>query len=911
MQQESLTIIRVIEDHHVLEPGGTLSIPFSPDEGPGVITVNSSVAPDDVILGGSPNRLIVGAQAIIDARLDPGPLSMAARASIARDAVAVSQAIGPVTTLAAQPDFGLQDVVGGGVIGGIDPVDNLRLNVIRPPKGLGQNTTVLSHEVSNRGARSFTVDDIPALAEGFAPSPWIARFTNISNRPLQVFGRILFRERRTVEVHTLPIALLRRLLRQTLDGLGLSIQLRGSEVSIDFDHHVKALTGLQKITEDIGFNVFGDVNLSTLEIDIGQGMASDGVGPFPQLSLTVGFEENGPEISLDLGTDIDINLSDLKFHFTILMRTRQPRNLDPQGLKGDHPLVPFLAAEIDFDTDIRFSSRTLGVAREFANGVIDVINGFGGAILNRDRLIGRIPTLAQVIRNVGQKIADDFAFEFSQYLQVGLNRLADREKEFHGVRVNGDDWDILTGPVFSVQDELPVNAPPVLPLANPEPIDGPQSNESLENLNRIDHFVVLMMENRSYDHTLGWRTHPDHGNDPNYNGLTGVEINRIAGLDDASPRPMQTTKFFPSPPHGFEEVMNQIDDGRMTGFGTSFKGALERKGVVGDARSIMNFNTQGMLPVYDFLSDNYAISNNWFAGHPGPTWPNRFCTLSGLTPILRNEDLPHDDLGYIETPTLFDLLDEQNINWRCYESDVAFLRMFKKHRLDSGRIRPFERFENEALAGLPPVTIIEPSFVDIPGGGVANDDHPGGADMINGQRLIAQIYNVLIRTPGWRNTLFVITYDEHGGFFDHVPPPGSAMADQTLGLVQKVHSAGPNMLGVRVPAFFVSPRSPAGMISSRIYDHASIAKTIIARFLPGNEHNLSRRVETAAHMGEVVPLAQPRTDEFAIAVPAEVGPAGHEDIEAFSFHDDMSSLGNPMRQDLATLQTMLPKLRPE
>lgn len=913
MPTETVTIIRVEEDHHVLEPGGTLSIKFNPDVGPAVIKAHSSRAPDDLILGGSPTRLIAGAQEILVAARDTTPLDAFEAFVFARR----GHFVGPdlvagvdVVEFAIAPDQHVGELGGGDHIA--PQINTIRMEIIRPGEGLGAPETVLSAEVPSQTARIHEIGQLPAVMVGFARSSWTARFTNIANVPMQIFGQILYRERRKVKITTLPENLMSRLLRQAVAGLGLNVKLEGDTVSVDFNESIKELAGMQKITKDIGFDVFGEVKMSTIAVELSQGLDSRGAGPWPALKLKVAFEELGPELSIDIGTDIDINISNLSFEFEMILRQLKP-DVDPPGARGDHPLIPYIFAEINFTSDIRFSSSAFGIARAAANDFVSAINAIAGAITNSDKdLIGsRVPTLSQIITDAGQAVADDLSFELSQYVQIALNRIADREHLFHGVRLSGTDWQVLTGPIFEGVDPMPLNAPAVIPLANPEPIDGPQAPEELEALNRINHFVVLMMENRSYDHVLGWHSHPDHGNNPEFEGLTGNEVNQIDGLNDAIPVPMQTTKFFPSPPHGFEPVLEQIDNGQMTGFGNTFEQALDNKGLAGDARSIMNFNTQGMLRTYDRFVGDYTLAKHWFAAHPGPTWPNRFCTLCGQTPILRNGDLPHDDLGYLPTPTLFDLLDENDVNWRCYEHDIAFLRMMDKYRIDSGRIRPFEQFEDEALAGLPEVTIIEPNFVDVPSGGVSNDDHPGGADMANGQRLIAQIYNVLIRTPGWANTMFIVTYDEHGGFFDHVPPPGSAVAAaQGFGNVHKVHPDGPNMLGPRVPAFIVSPRADPGRILSRVYDHTSIAKSIIARFLPGNEHKLSRRVETAAHLGGAVPRAIARTDAVPLPIPAEVAPAEREDIEALSFHADMSSLGNPMNDNIETLRAMKPKFRP-
>jgi phospholipase C len=174
---------------------------------------------------------------------------------------------------------------------------------------------------------------------------------------------------------------------------------------------------------------------------------------------------------------------------------------------------------------------------------------------------------------------------------------------------------------------------------------------------------------------------------------------------------------------------------------------------------------------------------------------------------------------------------------------------------------------------LPPVVFIDPDFVQIPPQRVANDDHPP-ADVGRGQALIAEIYQALVDQPGDRfaNTLFVITYDEHGGFYDHVPPPGASsdlggVAWDRSGFVPLPGAAGPfvpvhpdaSTYGPRVPTIVISPQVDAGGTTDVLFDHTSIGRTILLRFLGHDDPSLGGRMSVANHLGHVL-RSEIRTD---------------------------------------------------
>jgi phospholipase C len=216
-----------------------------------------------------------------------------------------------------------------------------------------------------------------------------------------------------------------------------------------------------------------------------------------------------------------------------------------------------------------------------------------------------------------------------------------------------------------------------------------------------------------------------------------------------------------------------------------------------------------------------------------------------------------------------------------FEQDVAFLRLFDRYRLNDQSVLPFSDadhaggygedevfFSRLARGNLPAVTFIDPNYVDIPPDRTANDDHPP-ADVKNGQELVRRIYNALIQSPTWEKTLFVITYDEHGGFFDHVPPPGTSAWQGEPMTVPKVHPDGPSYYGARVPALVISPWVPrSNAANSTVFDHTSLIKTILVRFGDGTiPDQFGERVRQANHLGALLTNSEPRRDIRTIGAP--------------------------------------------
>jgi hypothetical protein len=327
-------------------------------------------------------------------------------------------------------------------------------------------------------------------------------------------------------------------------------------------------------------------------------------------------------------------------------------------------------------------------------------------------------------------------------------------------------------------------------------------------LANIDHIVVLMKENRSFDHMLGYLSLPvDAGGQgrADIDGLKGGEWNPLDGRVCLSfPFEPEDTIFSPNPPQDPQRTIRQINNGQMNGFAEAY--ADEEGPYV--APRIMGYHTGRTVPVFDALSRDFAICNRWFASHPGPTFPNRYYELSGRMNIspygdwVTDDSIPWRDLDYGSPflpafiDTIFDHLPE-TVTWRYFEHGYCMLRLCADHMFDNQNIVEFDDpkqgFVALAKSGqLPNISFVDPHFIDFPPGGQC-DEPP--SDVKEGQDFVRQVVEAIVASPQWEKTLLIITYDEHGGFYDHVRPPQAV----------PVTADTPATYGLRVPTFIVTP----------------------------------------------------------------------------------------------------------
>ena len=335
----------------------------------------------------------------------------------------------------------------------------------------------------------------------------------------------------------------------------------------------------------------------------------------------------------------------------------------------------------------------------------------------------------------------------------------------------------------------------------PDAGGGPDAGGPDAAVQGITTYVVVMMENRAYDHYLGARGLLE--------GLPGDGLTADMANPDVDdtivPIYRETDYCVADPPHGWDPSRNQFDAGANDGFLRAYRAAHEGKKLL---PYVMGYFGREDIPLSWALADKYASSDRWFSSVLGPTFPNRFYLHSGQSGGRMDNSFMAADW-----PSFPRQLSDAGIPWTYYYSDLPFLALFADlSDLASTHYKTFPGdFMDDAAAGrLPPVTIIDAIFV----GPFGNDDHPP-RHPIRGQAYLASIYAALAASPQWNNTMLIHTYDEHGGFFDHVAPPLAVddRADQ-----------GFDQLGFRVPMLAAGPYVKQGYLSSVVRDHTSVIK---------------------------------------------------------------------------------------
>ena len=405
----------------------------------------------------------------------------------------------------------------------------------------------------------------------------------------------------------------------------------------------------------------------------------------------------------------------------------------------------------------------------------------------------------------------------------------------------------------------------------------------MPGLDRIENIVVLMQENRSFDHFLGY-LYPGNVT-PNGQPFEGVAGNPTSIGVDGKPVPVfpitpatPNAYFMPGadPGEGYAATNWQLfgpqasqnppvpPDANNSGYITNFASTLQwesRKptwmplpGTV--PNDIMGVYTPEALPVLSGLAKGYAVSDMWFASLPTQTIPNRAFLHAGTS-----QGRMDDRVKNFTCPTIFGAMSKVKgtpVSWKIYGYDampLTRLTFSDTAAAPAGNFGLFKDFQADAAAGkLPQYTFLEPSW-----GSTGNSQHPN-YNVALGEKLLMDVYQTLRQSPQWHKTLFIITFDEHGGIFDHVAPPtGATPPDSTAG----EFGFDFKRFGVRIPTVFVSPliepgivfRAPAG---GPPFDHTSMLKMLENRF---GIAPLTARDAAAPDISDVVTLTTPRTDD--------------------------------------------------
>ncbi|MHB1855241.1 MAG: alkaline phosphatase family protein [Acidimicrobiales bacterium] len=375
----------------------------------------------------------------------------------------------------------------------------------------------------------------------------------------------------------------------------------------------------------------------------------------------------------------------------------------------------------------------------------------------------------------------------------------------------------------------------------------------------IDHIVVVTMENRSFDHFLGWL--------PNADGLQSPRrrFRTASGQLIGNYHLTETMGCgHPDPDHSYEGGRYQLDGGRLDNFARGNNDAFA-----------VGYYTAADRPFMSQLALNYTTCDRYFCGIMAETYPNRFYTHAGQTDRL------HNTTTVSTLPTIWDQLNHAGgPTGRYYFSDIPFLALWGTKYVSIAS--SYEEFLADAAAGtLPNVSYLDPRFED-EGSGTSGDDHPH-ADIRAGDAFLAQAFHAVSTGPNWDRTVFIVTYDEWGGFYDHVIPPRVTATSP----VDKDLVDGRALLGYRVPCIVASPWTKGDPHSPRVnhglYDHTSILKLITSTFglKPLTARDASRSPKDPANLAAL--LARGSGDASvpgsipAFLTPPVVNPCGPTD----------------------------------
>ena len=386
----------------------------------------------------------------------------------------------------------------------------------------------------------------------------------------------------------------------------------------------------------------------------------------------------------------------------------------------------------------------------------------------------------------------------------------------------------------------------------------------------VDTVVVLMMENRSFDHYLGWLSDDEqyleegrrrHGRGFHVDASVNQQYRNQFGAPVPT-RPSLDLRDDPSPFRG----CNHKDPGHSW-----IKGRVQRdRGFLASGTGNDNFAASYYLandiPVHAHIARDFTVMDHHHASLLGPTWPNRQYLYSAQSEGLKGSLHPLD-LGQYSSRTILEKLRSAGVQSAEYFTNLPVALLW------GARMFPFVRsmdvFFSDADAGtLPHVSFLTPHF----GGSFRTDDHPYG-DIALGQRFIEAVYAAFIRSPQWQRGMFVLLYDEWGGFFDHVHPP---VVPDALASSNDINNFG--QLGFRIPAIVASPYARRGYVDHNLYDHTSILRFLEWRFLgappqgPGKRGDrwfLSKRDRYANNYGASLKFDNP-DPEVNFPTPLEV-----------------------------------------
>ena len=391
------------------------------------------------------------------------------------------------------------------------------------------------------------------------------------------------------------------------------------------------------------------------------------------------------------------------------------------------------------------------------------------------------------------------------------------------------------------------------------------------------HVFVLMLENRSFDHMLGFSgitgKNAESGGSTEINRLTGNEANTFKGT--LYPVSEGADNVMPADPgHDFDDVLDQLcgpgvpylSGGRYPAINNSgFVDSYVASGGQENPGEVMKCFSPQQLPVLNALATEFAVCDNWHASMPGPTWPNRMFVHAASSGGLdhsptTSEIVEWETVGgfQFKAATIFDALKAKSISWRLYAGD-DFPMVAALKGVSLFDIRHYSHFAADLGQPTYPYSYIflEPSYDVLNEYKNSTSQHPL-TDITLGEGLIKETYEAIRNSDYWDTSVLIVTWDEHGGFYDHaIPPAAVAPGDTAPGAKYNKYGFTFQQYGSRVPAIVVSPLIPKNTIDHRLYDHASIPATLEALF---GMNALTQRDANANRFDKLLSLGTRRLD---------------------------------------------------
>jgi phospholipase C len=377
-------------------------------------------------------------------------------------------------------------------------------------------------------------------------------------------------------------------------------------------------------------------------------------------------------------------------------------------------------------------------------------------------------------------------------------------------------------------------------LRQPGSLPYPGLPPGTDTIPQIQHIVVLMMENHSYDNRLGLLHRPDA--DGFRLGRSGLPVatNPYPDGDLQHAFHMPTTcQLIGEPSQNWVDSHAQFAGGRNDGFVQSGSGPVS-----------MGYWDGSDQPFYYSLARQFPIADRYFSSLLGQTYPNRRYLISATSLGMINDTLPALT-DYPTNGTIFDKLDGAGVSWRDYYTTLPTVELYPQLYLKNAgtKVVPIAGFFTDAAAGtLPGYSLVEPDYE------TQSEEDP--QNIAVGEQFAAQVINAVMSGPAWARTLLIWTYDEHGGYYDHVPPPPALAPDDIAPLVTGTEPAynGFAQYGFRVPCAVVSPWARPHYVSHQVMDHTSICALVESKW---NLPAMTMRDANARNMLDMLDLRRP------------------------------------------------------